>query len=325
VNLLLNDEIFRGLAERGTFYLIVGVDGVTNARALMALQNMSHDLPGLTVKVFYHDLFPQAMFHPKFCWFRHRTRGFLITGSGNLTTRGLRGNWEAFAIAELDVNATDALETQWAQWIEVHAAHLRPLDDEEVLARAVLNIQQRRPPRPAVAPEEAELEAPEEPPAVPTQSLRVLVAEIPRGSTRWNQANFDIGSFRNFFGAQPGGVVQRIVLQHVDANGVPGSLESRPSVSVKSHNFRFELEAAAGLPYPEADRPIAVFVEIAPRTFRYRLLMPNDPQYRIINAFLDSIAGGRTDRMRRVITNTDKLQQAWPDSPLWRLPLEMDD
>lgn len=323
-DLLLNDEIFRGLAARGTFDLIVGVDGVTNVRALMALQNMSRELPGLTVRVFYHDLFPQAVFHPKFCWFRHRTKGVLIAGSGNLTTRGLRGNWEAFAIVDLEVDAADALEAQWARWIEAHTAHLRPLDDENVLARAALNIQQRRPRGPAVAPEEAGFEAAEEPPAVPTQLLRVLVAEIPRGSGRWNQANFDLNSFQNFFGAQPG-VVQRIVLQHVDADGVPGSLESRPSVSVPSRNFRFELKAAARLPYPEEGRPIAVFVEIAPRTFRYRLLMPNDPQYMVMNAFLDTMWTGRSDRMRRVITTTDELQQAWPDSPLWRMPLEVED
>lgn len=324
VNLLLNDEIFRRFATGGTFYLIVGVDGVTNVRALIALQNASRELPGLTVRVFYHDLFPQSVFHPKFCWFRHSTRGFLITGSGNPTAKGLRGNWEAFAIGELGVDAADALEAQWKQWVEVHTTHLRLLDDENVLARAALNIQQRRPLAPVSPPEEAGLEAVKEPPALPPQFLRVLVAEIPRGSYRWNQANFDLNSFRNFFGAEPGRV-QRIVLQQVDENGVLGKLESRPSVAVKSQNYRFELEAAAGLSYPDAGRPIAVFIEIAPRTFRYRLLMPDDPQHGIMNAFLDSTWRGRDDRLRRVIRDTDVLRQAWPNSPLWQMPLEVED
>jgi hypothetical protein len=323
VDLLLKDKVFKKFATRGSFDLIVGVDEVTDVRALMALQETSRELPGLTVNVFYHDL-PQAVFHPKFCWFRHRTKGFLIASSGNLTARGLRGNWEAFAVGELEVGAADALEAQWTRWVELHAARLRPPDDENVLARAALNIRRRRPGGRAPTPEEEEREAPEELPTGLTQLRRVLVAEIPRASGRWNQANFDLNSFRNFFGAEPG-VVQRVVLQHVDAAGVLGSLETRPSVSVKSRNFRFELVAAAGLTYPRAGRPIAVFIEIAPRTFRYRLLMPRDPQHRIMDAFLDTIWTGPSDRMRRVITTTDVVQQAWPDSPLWRMPLEVDE
>lgn len=319
IDLLLKDEEFKGLATRGTFDIIVGVDEVTNVRALEALQEVSRELPGLTAKVFYHDL-TQSMFHPKFCWFRHQTKGFLIVGSGNLTARGLRGNWEAFAIGELDLNAADALEAQWTRWVEMHTAHLRPLDDENVRFRAALNVQRQRPRGPARIPGEKESEPTEEPLPALTQLHQVLVAEIPRGSRRWSQANFDLNSFRTFFGAQPD-AVQRVVLQHVEASGSLGSLESRPSVAVKSHNFRFELAAGARLPYPEAGRPIAVFVEIAPRVFRYRLLMPDDPQHKIMNAFLDAQWIGRSDRLRRVITTTDVLQQAWPDSPLWVRPL----
>lgn len=323
VDLLLRDDIFRRFAARRTFDLIVGVDEVTNVRALTALQETSRELPGLTARVFYHDL-PQAIFHPKVCWFRHRSRGFIFVGSGNLTARGLRGNWEAFAVDEIEANAADALEAQWARWVEIHATHLRPLDDEHVLARAALNVRRRRPGGRPPAPEEEEREVAEEPPVGPTLVHRVLVAEIPRASDRWNQANFDLNSFRTFFGAQPGRV-QRIVLQHVDASGAPGPLETRPSVSVRSRNFRFELEAAAGLSYPRLGRPIAVFVEIGPRTFRYRLLMPSDPQHRIMNAFLDTISTGRSDRMRRVITTTDVVRQTWPDSSLWRLPLQVEE
>ncbi len=324
VDLLLRDEVFMRFATRGTFNLIVGVDEVTNRRALTALEEMSGELPGLTVRVFYHSL-RQPIFHPKCCWFRHRTKGFLVTGSGNLTAMGLRGNWEAFAIGELQVDAANALEAQWMRWVEVHTADLRPLDDEDVLAQAARNVWRRRPGGPPPTPEEEELEAADEAAAGSTRLLRVLVAEIPRASTRWNQANFDLNTFRHFFGAEPG-AVQRVVLQHVDPFGSLESLEIRPSVSVASRNFRFELQAAAGLMYPRAGRPIVVFVEIASRTFRYRLLMPSNPQHRIMNSFLDTAVGtGGGDRMRRVITNTDVLRQAWPDSPLWRVPLQVQD
>ncbi len=144
VDLLLRDEVFRRFAKRGTFSLVVGIDGVTDLRALASLQEASGGLPGLTTRVFYHDL-PQPVFHPKFCWFRHRRRGFLVTGSGNLTARGLRANWEAFAVDELDVKETKALEIQWTRWVALHGARLRPLDDAEVLARVAQNV--RRPAR----------------------------------------------------------------------------------------------------------------------------------------------------------------------------------
>ncbi len=323
VDLLLRDGAFEKFVTKGTFELIVGVDDVTNVRALGAIRDASQEFPGLRAKVFYHDL-PQAVFHPKFCWFRHRTKGFLIAGSGNLTARGMRGNWEAFAIGELKTADADALEAQWARWIEAHAPRLRPLDDQDVLARAAQNIRQRRPRGIAPRPVDEEGAAAEDLTPEAAQAHRVLVAEIPRASGRWKQANFDLRSFRDFFGAQPG-TVQRIVLQHVDDTGALGRLETRPSVAVKSRNFRFELDAAAGLPYPAAGRPIAIFVEIAARTFRYRLLMPDDAQHRIMAAFFDTMWKGRADRMRRAITTADVLRQAWPDSPLWEAPLEVQD
>lgn len=319
VDLLLRDDTFKRFATRGTFDLIVGVDEVTNVRALTALQEAGRELPGLTIRAFYHDL-PQSMFHPKFCWFRHSRKGVLVVGSGNLTARGLRSNWEAFSVDEIEVSDANTLEEQWRRWIEIHNFHLRPLDDAQVLARAAQNIRIRRPG--GRARDEGTGEG--EPPTEPMRAHAALVAEIPRASTRWNQANFDLNSFTTFFGAQPGRV-QRIVLQHVDETGTPGRLETRPSVAVRSQNYRFELEAAAGLHYPRSGRPIAVFVEIEPRTFRYRLLMPNDPQYGVVSAFLDNMWRGRSDRMRRIITTTDILRQAWPASPLWLTPLEVEE
>ncbi len=323
VDLLLRDKVFVVFATKGTFDLIVGIDEVTNIRALTALQEMSRDLPGLKVKVFYHTL-SQSVFHPKFCWFRHKSKGFLVAGSGNLTARGMRGNWEAFTIGELGANSASDLEVQWTRWIEYHASRLRPLDDAEVLARAALNIRQRRVGIAEAASEKLEGEATGAETPEPVFLREILVAEIPRAASRWNQANFDLNSFRNFFGVQPG-AVRRIVLQHVDLSGALGSLETRPSVSVRSRNFRFELEAAAGLSYPNRGRPIVVFVRIAPRTFRYRLLMPSDPDCAIVHAFLDAKWTGRADRMRRIITTTEEMRPIWPGSPLWKMPLEVQD
>ena len=50
----------------------------------------------------------------------------------------------------------------------------------------------------------------------------VLIAEIPKSGDRWNQANFDLETFRNYFGAIPGHT-QRIILTHIDSEGRVGT------------------------------------------------------------------------------------------------------
>ena len=326
VKLLLQDEVFKKFAAASSFELIVGVDEITNEKALKALKDTSTELPKLDVKVFWHDR-PQSIFHPKFCWFRHKTKSYLLTGSGNLTARGLRGNWEGFGIGEMGGDSVAALEKQWADWRLFHQNRLKPVDDPAVVARAAQNIRRFKPSRRLPGEVDVGVEGAggeEEKPAEIIANCDVLMAEIPKSKDRWKQANFDLETFRTFFGAEPG-QFRRIVLQHVNAAGELEALETRPSVSVKSQNYRFELDAAAGLDYPANGRPIGVFVRIAPRMFRYRLMMPNDPDYKIVNAILDSMWKGRVDRMKRVPTNTDFLREAWPNSPLWKVPLEVQD
>lgn len=318
VDLLLKDELFMKFMRGGEFDLIVGVDDITNVKALEALQTLSQEVTNLRVRVFHHD-FSGAIFHPKFCWFRHRRGGILVTGSGNLTARGLRGNWEAFTISTLTTDEIRELEQQWTDWVSAHLIWLKSPDDQAVLERAKLNIPKKRI-RPIVKPGAVEVE--EDTSDVddissdaPQLSDPVLIAEIPRGGNRWNQANFDLDTFRTFFDVQEG-ITQRILLQHVNNDGTLGNLESRPSVSVRSQNYRFELEAAAGLDYPEHGRPIAVFLRIATRSFRYKLLMPNDPGHDNMVAFLNENWHGRADRLRRIVTTTENLQLYWAESPL---------
>jgi hypothetical protein len=322
VKLLLRDEIFTEFVKSGEFDLVVGIDEITNVKTLEDLAEVSQELAGLTVRVFHHE-FRGAVFHPKFCWFRHKSGGVLIIGSGNLTARGLRGNWEAFTVSKLSLEEIGVIEKIWTDWTRSHVTWLKAPDDAQVLARAAQNVWKPAPGGTGevgatIEKEEAEAEFDEVAPGPPERSDAVLVAEIPKSGYRWNQANFDLETFRNFFGARRS-MSQRVLFQHVDANGVLGKLESRPSVYVKSQNYRFQLEAGAGLLYPKEGRPIEVFIRVATRAFRYRLLMPNDPHYATVSAFLDAEWTGRKDRMRRVITNTEALRHAWPDSPFWRV------
>ena len=302
----------------GEFDLIVGIDDITNDKTLQALHTLSQEVNNLRVRVFHHN-FSGATFHPKFCWFRHRRGGILVTGSGNLTARGLRGNWEAFTISTLSIAEINEIEQQWKDWVQSHLGWLKAPDDQAVIERAKLNKPKKRI-RPVVEPEAIEVEedvsdVDDISSDTPQLSDPVLIAEIPRGGNRWNQANFDLETFRNFFDVQEG-ITQRILLQHVNNDGTLGNLESRPSVSVRSQNYRFELEAAAGLDYPDQGRPIGVFLRIATRSFRYKLLMPNDPGHSNMVTFLDDNWEGRADRLRRIVTNIETLQTYWADSPL---------
>ena len=151
----------------------------------------------------------------------------------------------------------------------------------------------------------------------PTPNLTVLIAEIPKGSGRWKQANFDKDNFLNFFGLTIGNKAQHISLQHISADGSLQAIESRPGVSVKSHNYRLELTAASGLKYPSNTAPIGVFIRLSANNFRYRLLMPSDPQFAIVSAFMATKWVGLPSRKQRVLTDTQELRNNWPNSPLW--------
>lgn len=323
VELFLGDEVFASFARTKKFDLIVGIDAITNVSALNTLANFEKDLEGLSVRVFFHQV-SGALFHPKFCWFRHRTHGLLIVGSGNLTPRGLRGNWEAFTFTTLDLPKFAAVEQMWDSWVAFNAGLLKSPTDPDVLARASLNISKvvRAAARPRTKADVVEIETAEtedeDTIAGPDATDRVLVAEIPKSKSRWKQANFTLELYKNFFGMSvKAGSERRVLLQQVRQDGSLGELENRPGVPVKSQNYRIELSAGTGLSYPKQGRPAAVFVRIAPRTFTYQLLLPGDVGYAIVSAFLDAEWDGSANQVRRVETDVASLKQSWSTSPLW--------
>lgn len=152
---------------------------------------------------------------------------------------------------------------------------------------------------------------------------RVLVAEVPKASDRWKQINFDKASFQNFFGATAGGAAgtYRILLKNVDSAGVLGATEIRPSVSVASRNFRFEIAAASGLVYPTGEsRPYVIFNEVSIRSFIYELVMPGDPRYpevdNLVNIWKSKNAG---TGIARFITSVNGIKTSTPSLGLWKV------
>src|SRR6266571_1311901 len=319
VKLFLDDEGFKAFASKNPFDLVLGVDGITNLNALKAIQSASDACSGLKPRVFMPGKVG-TIFHPKFCWFRKAKGGVLITGSGNLTRGGLRWNVEAFTWQILSGGDIKAIGQLWKDFQSENSSRLKLLDDPSVLKRAEANDAIQRivgDARKKIELPEEKNRDPEKAETRPDPSDEVLIAEIPQAGDRWKQANFHKETFENFFGAKPG-VQHRIFLFYVGDDGTLGDREVRPSVSVKSKNFRFELDAASGLAYPNSGRPIGVFIRMATRTFRYRLLMPDNADHKRISHYLNSVSPAKGNKMRETIITAQQLRKIWPDATFWK-------
>lgn len=146
----------------------------------------------------------------------------------------------------------------------------------------------------------------------------VLVAEL-SGPTRWAQANFNVRSFVDFFGATPGDNNYFITLRYVAENGAVGEEIQSQAVTVASSNYRFELRAATGVAYPRLARPIAVFIRIRPQAFFYTLIMPDIRNFAEVRDFLNDRWGNAGDArsIRRISTTVATVRAACPDLPFW--------
>ncbi len=306
VKLLLKDPSFSNFLSRAPFDLLVGVDAITNIAALDKLNACMEEFPRLSVRVFLNRQ-KSSLFHPKFCWFREDEKTTSLVGSGNLTPGGLRGNREAFFRASLAAAESVQFHGELESWLLSHADNLLDPSDPLVIGRASLNTGKE-----SLSNWAHDTVVENDDGAISVSASRndadvVLIAEIPRSGDRWNQANFDLDTFKNFFGATPG-LTERIILTHINEDGTLGPEEVRPGVAVSSHNFRFELEAASGLRYPENGRPIGVFVRVATRTFRYRLLMPGTTLHTSAAHYLDVNCPRQSHALRRFTTTVGPLR-----------------
>lgn len=339
VQLLLKDEVFKDFLARGRFDLLVGVDAITDTAAIDALSTVRREHPSIGARVFVPS-HPRSIFHPKVAWFDAGDGGLLVTGSGNLTAGGLRWNIEAFAVERLDAPAMAELRLRWDEYLALTAECQLEPEDHRVVALLERNAARRLAMREAgiAAPGEGGEEPPPEAPVVARenelteqaapadqpadelpaieQGTEILVAEIPRASTRWGQANFDQATFFGFFGASRT-VQRRAYFFHLRGDGTLGFQEVRPAVAVQSKNYRFELEAASGLAYPANGRPIGVFAKVGARTFVYMLLMPTQPGHQEMANLLARSVGAGGGTLKRIVFTAAEVRAAWPGAPLW--------
>lgn len=320
IEILLKDSVFDSLLDRGEYSLIVGIDEITNLASLEALSVIKDAKPNLIVKAFDHNN-RGSLFHPKLSYFKNQDEsGNLIIGSGNLTLGGLRRNREAFSLLQLSVDELIRIEQYWNAWLIQSDELLKDIDNADVIRKATDNqyirrTRIRRPDEEVVIEEEIPVVGLDDNEILHQDGWQfypdseVLIAEIPRSGDRWKQANFDIETFQSFFGATPGDNSQRILLRNINDDLTLSEIEVRPSVSVVSQNYRFELDAASGLPYPNNGKPIGIFVKVTTRMFLYHLYMPKQPLHTEINDWLQSNWRGRADRMKRITTRVNQINE----------------
>lgn len=319
--------------RRRPFHLIVGVDAITNAEALLCIGDKLERNSGRTAEVFLHDHYAST-FHPKFAWFQKGTELHLITGSGNLTVRGLGqqsasmpapGNWEAFSVQILSGAHANAATREIQDWLAAQrtAGTLRSLDDETVKSRAMMNGLMRYASAPS-RPRGAVATAVAVPRAAPVDDAEfetqdILVRELPRN--RHGQADVGISALTEFFGYA--GVAKDVLMQHVSLNNELGLAKKIRLFVNESRNFRLELNAISELAYEIAaddSRMILVATKLDRRSFRYTVVAVTTPDHAPLTALLGPMPPGRRLMREKRVTG-EELQLAWPNVPQNLLPV----
>lgn len=328
VSILMNDPIFDSFLTRGHFHLIIGMDDITNINTLTQLTSIINRHPNLHVKALLHNTL-RSTFHPKFCWFDCENCGYTIIGSGNLTQKGMQSNREAFELKEVSIHELNIIKETWDNWLQSINHYLFPIDDRQILQRANENltrmreihaIERQRVPLRTQTDTTTNIVEEQEHTNIYTDEIgaweynntaRVLLAEIPRGGSRWNQANFDQNTFETYFESRAGGRNQQsLILRLVKQNGNLGKIMVRPPVSVRSHNYRVELQISPDMQYPRTGYVLGTFVKLASRTFIYSLIFPDNVEYNNLENYLNQRRSRRGSLVRHEITPQQLLELA---------------
>lgn len=344
-------NIQKMLENQQPFQLIVGIDAITNSETLLHIEELATKYGNEVLKayVFLHELAPN-IFHPKFLWFKSKVGVSHITGSGNLTERGLgkkssskvvNGNWEAFSVespagTEGEV-ALDVIEC----WISAQLADgkLLPLNDQRVIDKAVANARIRyntsATTKAAVVPvvpvAVAKLEESAQHKFTPdtmsledsNDSLDVLVRELPKN--RSGQGDVGRKALNEFFGHD--GEDKFIYMQYVELNNsVRGARRVWLFLNDASNNYRLELpESKNDYEIGSNDeRMILIAVKLGSRSYRYTILRPiqDKKDYEKVWSIFPRVKSKRR-LMDESFTSTDALRAAWEDAPANLLPLQI--
>jgi hypothetical protein len=325
---IVDDPDFRNFAERGSVRITVGVDAITLPEALDVLAEAEVEFADFTAEVF--DSPTRRLFHPKlFRLTREDESAVVILGSGNLTVGGLQGNFEAFVVIELDPDEV-GIAGDIDDFYQRHEDNLRNLDARAYeLADANRRLIRLRERATEVEPEDdaeteateaadQEQEVAEQRQPEPALQEPVLVAQVPRGESRWGQVGLNEAVVDEFLDIVPNSS-QRLRLRHIQSDGVVGGAEIRAiRMSEVNRNRRLEIGAAHGVPYPSNGAPILVLRERGVRQYDYMLVLPGELGHEELKRILETRPRlGRGDP--RAVVTSEELAEEWPESPLFEV------
>ncbi|QAT42196.1 phospholipase D family protein [Aminipila luticellarii] len=273
VHLLMKNQTFEKFITRGTYHLIIGMDEITNIKTLAALKEYGRKFPNLRSDAFIHHT-AGSTFHPKYSWFKYETGGMLVLGSGNLTARGLRKNTEAFVVQKLNEEEILSIETKWKDWVDSSRECIKSLQDPEVILKASENA--------GLAVKNLKTAGWEDEKGVWTfgPDSEVFIAEIRDHwkSTRYKM-DVDLPTGNFFFGL--GFLPEKeIVLKKVAARGNLEEIESKTMSFTSDKKYRMEFTIQENEEKKIKGCPFTVFVRLAPRTFLYTIILPDERGYK---------------------------------------------
>jgi len=325
IKMLAAEPVFSKFLKAYEFTMIIGLDAITDTRAVDELRKLNKSHPNFKPKLFLHFT-GGSLFHPKTLWLTTANGGVIITGSGNLTSGGLKSNWEAMVIETLSSAEMTAAEKNWDNWINAHKKEIVDLDDPKAIEKAKLNTIIHTKIKKALRKTDVDEEVAEENIDAVEEAIEeieheillnpVLIAEVPKSGNRWQQVNFDLKSYQEYFGVKKS-AVRHVRFYEVKPDGSLGAPEERQGVSVASRNFRFEVGAATGKSYPVTGHPICIFEQTDENTFLYALLMPGEAAHTTIQKYLDDTYE-RTNKKLRVQVTAGTLKGVWPEAPFFK-------
>lgn len=317
------------LEHHRPFHLIVGIDAITNAEALICLSDMVDQFNGsLTANAFFHQS-TGCTFHPKFSWFIQGESIKLLTGSGNLTLSGLGksngsilGNWEAFSL-QIFRNQFIFVKKQIDDWLakQRKLGTLCSLSDERVRQMAMSNGRSRFA-KTAVVGTQKLIVVPVD--GVEFDTPEILVREL--SSNRLGQADVGRKALKEFFGYVEG-EKKKIFIQYVSLENELGPVIEDHLFVNASRNFRLELRAIVDFGYNVAkddSRMILVATKLDHRSFRYTILPVTNDDYKLVAALLGPLPATKKGRkMREARVSPDNLLLAWQNVPDNLLPTKL--